>query len=67
MLEFEKPINELQARIEELERSALEQNLDVSGEVFALSRRLQLLKSDTYRDLSAWQRVQLARAPGDGV
>lgn len=64
MLEFEKPINELQARIQELERSALEQNLDVSGEVFALSRRLQLLKSDTYRDLSAWQRVQLARAPG---
>lgn len=64
MLEFEKPINELQARIQELERSALEQNLDVSGEIFALSRRLQLLKSDTYRDLSAWQRVQLARAPG---
>ncbi|HEX2863445.1 MAG TPA: acetyl-CoA carboxylase carboxyltransferase subunit alpha [Deinococcales bacterium] len=64
MLDFEKPIVELQTRIHDLERYAQEKNLDVTEEVQALSRRLQSLKLDTYRDLSAWQRVQLARTPG---
>lgn len=63
-LEFERPILELEARIQELERTASEQGLDFSEEIELLKAKLDRLQREIFGNLTAWQRVQLARAPG---
>lgn len=63
-LPFEKPIDELEARISDMRRYAAEQEVDLSDEIGALEGRLLRLKRDTFDNLSRWQRVQVARAPG---
>ncbi|MBF6593916.1 MAG: acetyl-CoA carboxylase carboxyltransferase subunit alpha [Thermaceae bacterium] len=63
-LEFEKPISELEAKIAELEGFAASSGVDLSGELSVLRERLLRLKGDTFDNLSRWERVQLARAPG---
>lgn len=62
-LDFEKPIVELEKKIQELKDYTLEKNIDLSSEVRRLEDKLEQLKKDTYINLSAWQRVQLARHP----
>ncbi len=62
-LDFEKPIVELEKKIEELKKFISEKKIDLSGEVRRLEDKLEYLKKDTYTNLSAWQRVQLARHP----
>lgn len=63
-LEFEKPITDLEAKIAELEGFAKESGVDLGGELSVLRNRLNQLKSETFDNLSRWERVQLARAPG---
>ena len=63
-LPFEKPIDELQARIDDVRKYAQEQTIDLSEEITLLEQRLERLKRDTFDNLSRWQRVQVARAPG---
>ena len=60
-LEFEKPILELQNQLEELERVSVTQAINVSSEVAAIQEKLQLTRNEIYKNLSAWQRVQIAR------
>lgn len=60
-LDFEKPIVELEKKIEELNTFILEKKIDLSLEVKHLQEKLERLKNDTYTNLSAWQRVQIAR------
>ncbi len=60
-LEFEKPILELQNQLEELERVSTTQEIDVSKEVAAIQEKLHLTQNQIYKNLSAWQRVQIAR------
>jgi acetyl-CoA carboxylase carboxyl transferase subunit alpha len=62
-LEFEKPLRDLQLRLEELLAASKEQNFDVSGEAAAIRQRLEDTKKDIYTHLTPWQRVQLARHP----
>lgn len=62
-LEFEKPMRDLQRRIEELQKASHEQNFDVSAEITAIEQRLLDTEKEIYTHLSAWQRVQLARHP----
>ncbi len=62
-LDFEKPIIEFQKKIEELKRFAADKKIDLSVEVRRMQDELARLKKDTYNNLSAWQRVQLARHP----
>jgi len=62
-LDFEKPIVELEKKIQELRRFISEKKIDLSSEVKRLEDKLEHLKKDTYTNLSAWQRVQLARHP----
>jgi acetyl-CoA carboxylase carboxyl transferase subunit alpha len=62
-LDFEKPILELEKQIEELKRLAGDRQLDVSGEIQPLERKLGELREEIYRNLSPWQRVQVARSP----
>jgi acetyl-CoA carboxylase carboxyl transferase subunit alpha len=62
-LDFEKPIFELEKKIQELRHFVSEKRIDLSSEVRRLEEKLDHLKKDTYANLSAWQRVQLARHP----
>jgi len=62
-LDFEKPIRELERKIQELKGFISEKKIDLSSEVKRLEEKLERLKKDTYGNLSAWQRVQIARHP----
>ncbi len=61
-LEFERPIADLEAKIEEL--SALAANgTNLDDELKALRDRTQRLRRDTYAHLEPWQKTQVARHP----
>jgi len=63
-LDFEQPILELEARIRELREYAEEKDVDLSDEIELLESKLERLQREVFNNLSRWQRVQLARAPG---
>lgn len=63
-LPFEKPIDDLEEKIREMEAYATEQQVDMTDEIVSLQQRLERLKRDTFSDLTRWQRVQVARAAG---
>lgn len=62
-LEFEKPIIELERKINELKGFASHTELDLSGEIATLEEKLSHIKKDIYDNLTPWQRVQIARHP----
>ena len=62
-LDFEKPIAELERQIDELKRLATSRELDVQREIAPLEEKLTLLRSEIYRNLTPYQRVQVARHP----
>ena len=62
-LEFEKPIEELSAKIEELERVSQTQNLDLSEQISNLEDRRQKVTHDIFSSLDPWQITQIARHP----
>jgi len=62
-LDFEKPIAELERKIQELRGFISDKKIDLSSEVKRLEEKLEHLKRDTYGNLTAWQRVQIARHP----
>src|SRR3989338_8409545 len=62
-LDFEKPIVELEKKIQELKNFVSDKKIDLSSEVKRLEEKLAHLKEHTYSSLTAWQRVQIARHP----
>jgi acetyl-CoA carboxylase carboxyl transferase subunit alpha len=62
-LEFEKPIEELETRIEELRFVQDDSAVDISGEIAQLGKKSLGLTKDIYAKLSAWQISQVARHP----
>ena len=62
-LEFEKPIEELSAKIDELERVSQSQNIDLASEIIKLEARKQKVTQDIFSSLDPWQITQLARHP----
>ena len=62
-LAFERPIEEVEARLAELESLSLSTKLDVSSEIEALKTRLREVTEKTYSELTAWERVTVARHP----
>ena len=62
-LEFEKPIVELERKIEDLRAFADKEQLEFSDELKKLEAKADKLRSEIYSSLTAWQRVQLARHP----
>ena len=58
---FERPIKEIESQLSELEAIALRTNLDISGEIEALRKRLSEAIDTTYADLTPWERVNVAR------
>lgn len=61
ILDFEKPIYELEAKLDEMRKYS--DNLDIDKEIKKIEGRVKKLKEDLYKDLTRWQRVQLARHP----
>jgi len=61
ILEFEKPIAELEQKIEEMRK--LSDHLDIEDEIEKLESRVSELRTNIYSNLTRWQRVQLARHP----
>lgn len=62
-LEFEKPVVELEKRIEELRQTALEKRVDNSLEIERLSQNAMQLQQEIFANLTPWQITQLARHP----
>ncbi|MCM8729845.1 acetyl-CoA carboxylase carboxyltransferase subunit alpha [Hephaestia sp. GCM10023244] len=62
-LDFEKPIAELQGRIDELRETAKDGTLDISADVARLQTKSDKLLRDTYARLTPWQKTQVARHP----
>lgn len=63
-LDFEKPVLELEARLEEMKKQFREQDLDLDPEVRQLREKLAAQRNQIYQNLTAWQRVQIARHTG---
>ena len=60
-LEFEKPIVNLERQLAELRDRAADSDLDMTSEMKRIEDKLTKLKGEVYRNLSPWQRVQIAR------
>jgi acetyl-CoA carboxylase carboxyl transferase subunit alpha len=63
LLEFEKPIAELEAKLEDMKKLAEENSVDVSDAVRNLNQAIETLRKETFQNLTRWQRVQLSRHP----
>lgn len=62
-LEFELPIKELQEQLEKCQLIGEESDVDVTETCKQIEKKLQETKKDIYKNLTAWQRVQLSRHP----
>src|SRR6184192_444661 len=60
-LDFEKPIFELERRLQELKAHSREHDVDLGSEVEAIETKLRDTRRQVYGNLSAWHRVQIAR------
>jgi acetyl-CoA carboxylase carboxyl transferase subunit alpha len=63
VLEFEKPLLELERQIEDLKRIGTERQIDIDGELEGLQGKLESLRAEIYRNLTPIQRVMVARHP----
>src|SRR5258708_14352147 len=62
-LEFEQPIAELEAKIEELKLLGTDSSVNISEEIKRLQSKSRALTSSIFANLSPWQITQLARHP----
>jgi len=63
VLDFEKPVIELENKIKELKSFTDTEDIDFSEEIKRLSMRLEKLKKEIFGNLTSWQKVQLSRHP----
>ncbi len=61
VLDFEKPIIDLEQKIEEMRKYS--DNLDISEEIEKLEKKVRQLQESIFSNLTRWQKVQLARHP----
>jgi acetyl-CoA carboxylase carboxyl transferase subunit alpha len=63
LLDFEKPIAELESKLEDMKHLTDDSDASVKGAIQALEKKIQNLKKETFENLTGWQRVQLSRHP----
>jgi acetyl-CoA carboxylase carboxyl transferase subunit alpha len=63
-LDFEQPIAELDAKIEELRHASHGQAFNIDEEVGRLREKLKVKTAEIFRNLNSWQMTQLSRHPG---
>lgn len=61
VLEFEKPIADLEQKLQEMKDLAKGRNIDLSSDIDSLEGKILALKKETFQNLTRWQRVQLSR------
>jgi acetyl-CoA carboxylase carboxyl transferase subunit alpha len=61
ILDFEKPIYELERRLQEIREHSDEHEMDLESEVKAMQAKIAATRRQIYDNLTAWQRVQIAR------
>lgn len=61
LLEFEKPIAELEKELDQLREKSSSQEIDLSAEISAIEAKLVETRRSIYENLTPWQRVQIAR------
>lgn len=62
-LDFEKPIQELEIKIEELKKLSDGTDIDLTQEIKRLNKKLKELKTEVFSNLTPWQKTQIARHP----
>jgi acetyl-CoA carboxylase carboxyl transferase subunit alpha len=63
LLEFEKPLVELEQKLDEMRTFNAQADADLTPEIQALEARVEELRQSIYQGLTRWQRVQIARHP----
>jgi acetyl-CoA carboxylase carboxyl transferase subunit alpha len=63
LLDFEKPIAELETKLQDMKQLADDSDENVNKAIRALEKKIQELKKETFENLTGWQRVQLSRHP----
>jgi acetyl-CoA carboxylase carboxyl transferase subunit alpha len=63
LLDFEKPIAELEAKLQDMKHLAGDNDETVNEAIRALEKKIIDLKKETFENLTGWQRVQLSRHP----
>jgi acetyl-CoA carboxylase carboxyl transferase subunit alpha len=63
LLDFEKPIAELEAKLTDMKQLADASDESVNKAIQALENKIVELKKETFENLTGWQRVQLSRHP----
>lgn len=61
ILDFEKPILELERRLQEIREHSGVHDVDLESEVEAMQAKIEATRRQIYGNLTAWQRVQIAR------
>jgi acetyl-CoA carboxylase carboxyl transferase subunit alpha len=61
ILDFEKPIFELERRLQEIREHSDEHEMDLESEVASMEAKIKATRREIYDNLTAWQRVQIAR------
>ena len=62
-MDFEKPVIEMEQKIEELKNTSATKHVDFSKEIENLEHKCEKLKKKIFANLTPWQKVQLARHP----
>jgi acetyl-CoA carboxylase carboxyl transferase subunit alpha len=62
-LEFEKPLRELSAQLDQLRQQSEENKLDLGHEIDAIENKISATQREIYSSLTPWQKVQIARHP----
>lgn len=63
VLPFEQPVFDLEEKLHELEKFSESQNIDMFGEIDRMKQQIQEKRREIYANLTAWQKVQVARHP----
>ncbi len=63
VLSFEKPILELEQKLEELKGFSEDQDMDFESEISKIEHKIEQTKLKIYSDMTPWQKVQMARHP----
>ncbi len=63
ILPFEKPVQDLENKLHELESFSKDQDIDVAHEIERMKEKIEATRSQIYSKLTSWQKVQVARHP----
>ncbi|UCE25484.1 MAG: acetyl-CoA carboxylase carboxyltransferase subunit alpha [Candidatus Zixiibacteriota bacterium] len=62
-LDFERPIIELEKKISDMKDFSVGEEIELSGEIASMEKKLTRLRQEIYSGLTRWQKVQLSRHP----